>query len=102
VASRSGAHRDPDPGRVVKTVLVPLASITAASAQPLPQLKVGQCPSGYHESGGYCAPTSDRAPAACQRSGMPVGMGAERRLLPGRKAALIAGLSGARVAPATH
>jgi hypothetical protein len=33
---------------------------------------------------------------------VPVGMGAERRLLPGRKAALIAGLSGARVAPATH
>jgi hypothetical protein len=25
---------------------------------------VGQCPSGYRESGGYCAPTSDRAPVA--------------------------------------
>ncbi len=33
---------------------------------------------------------------------VPVGMGAERRLRPGRRAALIAGLSGARVAPATH
>jgi hypothetical protein len=39
-------------------------AIYTVSAQPLPQPKVGQCPSGYRESGGYCAPTSDRAPNA--------------------------------------
>jgi hypothetical protein len=31
-------------------------------AEPLPVPKVGQCPAGYRGSGGYCAPTSDRAP----------------------------------------
>jgi hypothetical protein len=40
------------------------AAAGAASAEPLPQPKVGQCPAGYRGSGGYCAPTSDRAPAA--------------------------------------
>jgi hypothetical protein len=42
-----------------------LAALTllaaTAQAEPLPQPKVGQCPAGYRESGGYCAPTSDRA-----------------------------------------
>jgi hypothetical protein len=33
------------------------------------QPKVGQCPSGYRESGGYCAPTSDRAPNAVPKRG---------------------------------
>jgi hypothetical protein len=42
---------------------------TLALAQPLPQPKVGQCPSGYRESGGYCAPTSERAPAAVPKRG---------------------------------
>jgi hypothetical protein len=42
---------------------------TVAQAQPLPVPKVGQCPSGYTDSGGYCAPTSDRAPAAVPRVG---------------------------------
>jgi hypothetical protein len=41
----------------------------AEAAEPLPQPKVGQCPSGYRESGGYCAPTSDRAPAAVPKRG---------------------------------
>jgi hypothetical protein len=35
-----------------------------ALAQPMPLPKSGQCPSGYRESGGYCAPTSERAPVA--------------------------------------
>jgi hypothetical protein len=38
--------------------------VGAAGAQPLPQPKVGQCPSGYRESGGYCAPISERSPVA--------------------------------------
>jgi PAS domain-containing protein len=29
----------------------------------------GQCPSGYRESGGYCAPTSDRASVAIPKTG---------------------------------
>jgi hypothetical protein len=40
-----------------------------AFAQPLPQPKVGSCPSGYRESGGYCAPTSERAPVAIPKTG---------------------------------
>jgi hypothetical protein len=45
------------------------ATALVAGAQPLPQPKVGPCPSGYTESGGYCAPTSDRAPAAIPKRG---------------------------------
>ncbi len=43
--------------------------VMSADAQPLPQPKVGQCPSGYRESGGYCAPMSARAPAAIPKTG---------------------------------
>jgi len=39
----------------------------AQVATPLP--KVGQCPSGYTQSGGYCSPTSDRAPVAVPKVG---------------------------------
>jgi len=31
--------------------------------------KVGACPSGYRESGGYCAPTSPRSPDAIPKRG---------------------------------
>jgi hypothetical protein len=37
----------------------------------------GQCPSGYRESGDYCAPTSDRSPDAA----MSKRLDAERRVL---------------------
>jgi hypothetical protein len=37
---------------------------TAAAAQPLPLQKQGPCPSGYRESGAYCAPASSRTPVA--------------------------------------
>ena len=40
-----------------------------AAAQPTPQPKIGACPSGYRDSGGYCAPTSDRAPVAVPKTG---------------------------------
>jgi hypothetical protein len=46
------------------STLVFVASITTVHAQPLPQPKVGQCPSGYTQSGGYCAPMRRDAPAA--------------------------------------
>ena len=35
-----------------------------ATAQPLPQPKIGTCPSGYHESGGYCTPMRHDTAAA--------------------------------------
>jgi len=46
-----------------------LVLIGHVRAEPLPQPKVGQCPSGYRESEGYCAPLNDRAPAAVPKIG---------------------------------
>jgi hypothetical protein len=53
----------------LSTTIVALGLLvsTAAAAQPLPLQKQGQCPSGYRESGGYCAPASSRAPVAIPR-----------------------------------
>jgi hypothetical protein len=53
----------------MRTVIILLSLGAAAIAQPLPQPKVGTCPSGYRESGGYCAPTSERARAAVPKVG---------------------------------
>jgi hypothetical protein len=56
----------------IRTIAIAMAIAPAvAAAQPLPQPKVGQCPSGYRESGGYCAPTSNRAPNAVPKRGAP-------------------------------
>ncbi len=55
--------------RLALAVAVLAAFAVPAAAQPTPQVKVGQCPSGYRESGGYCAPTSDRAPVAVPKVG---------------------------------
>jgi hypothetical protein len=71
-AGHSGYHRTISPvgSRVVaRTILILLVATIAAAASPLPQPKVGQCPSGYRESGGYCAPTSPRVPAAVPKTG---------------------------------
>jgi hypothetical protein len=38
-------------------------------AEPIPLPKTGQCPSGYRESGGYCAPMNDKAPVAIPKTG---------------------------------
>ena len=38
-------------------------------AEPMPLPKSGQCPSGYRESGGYCAPMNDKAPIAMPKVG---------------------------------
>ena len=43
------------------------AAAPAHAAQPWP--KTGVCPSGYRESGGYCAPMSRDAPAAAPKTG---------------------------------
>jgi hypothetical protein len=46
-----------------------LTSPAWARAQPLPLPKTGQCPSGYRESGAYCAPTFYRSPVAVPKQG---------------------------------
>lgn len=48
----------------MRILIILLASLALALAAPLPQPKVGQCPSGYAQSGGYCAPMRTDAPAA--------------------------------------
>jgi hypothetical protein len=45
-------------------IIIAIATAGPALAQPLPQPKVGTCPSGYRESGGFCSPTSPRSPDA--------------------------------------
>jgi hypothetical protein len=49
--------------------IVVIVLIGHVRAEPLPQPRVGQCPSGYRESGGYCAPMNDKAPAAIPKVG---------------------------------
>jgi hypothetical protein len=48
--------------------LVVLVMTGHVRAEPLPQPKVGACPSGYTESGGYCAPMRRDAPVAALSS----------------------------------
>jgi hypothetical protein len=55
--------------RIALAAAILAAFVLPALAQPLPLPKTGQCPSGYRESGGYCAPTSDRAPPAIPKQG---------------------------------
>ena len=50
--------------RTLWVIAASTAPVLPALAQPTPQVKVGQCTSGYRESGGYRAPTSDRARVA--------------------------------------
>jgi hypothetical protein len=55
--------------RMVLTVAILAATTLATAAQPTPQPKVGPCPSGYTESGGYCAPMRQNAPIAVPKTG---------------------------------
>jgi hypothetical protein len=41
-----------------------LATVEPVVGQALPQPKIGSCPSGYYESGEFCAPMKRDAPAA--------------------------------------
>jgi hypothetical protein len=50
-------------------LLFALLIVTEALAEPLPQPKVGTCPTGYRDNGGYCAPTSLRSPVAIRKHG---------------------------------
>ena len=56
---------------VLHVMIVALIAMitTVAQAQPLPLPKTVPCPSGYRESGGYCAPMNDKAPVAVPKVG---------------------------------
>jgi hypothetical protein len=54
---------------ILGAAIINTIAMYPVSAQLLPLSKVGQCPAGYRESGGYCAPTSERAPAAVPKRG---------------------------------
>lgn len=45
--------------------MIAILIIVLASAWPVP--KTGQCPAGYYESGGYCAPMTN-APRAMPKN----------------------------------
>jgi hypothetical protein len=58
---------------MTRTILILAAAIlllVAVAGQPMPQAKVGQCPSGYRGSGGYCASMSDRGPLLANAQGL--------------------------------
>ena len=58
-------RRKPPPGVLLVAMLALTMLSAPAFAGPTRVLKVvGPCPSGYRQSGGYCAPTSDRSQPA--------------------------------------
>jgi hypothetical protein len=58
-------------GTFILSLVVGLALLSPASAQPIP--KIGACPSDYHHSGGYCAPSSTAGPAIAKTGQCPTG-----------------------------
>jgi hypothetical protein len=67
----------------MKTIisLLVLLAAWAAAAEPLPVPKTGTCPSSYRDSGGYCVPTSEHAPAAVPKRGICPADGPQRRTI---------------------
>jgi hypothetical protein len=67
-APSAGIDVREDEKSIIMTALITIITlvlfVSTATAQPLPLQKQGPCPSGYRESGGYCSPTSSRAPVA--------------------------------------
>lgn len=53
--------------KVLVAFLLNLHPVLAVEAYPI--LKDGFCPSGYHQSGNYCVPTSDSTGAAIAKDG---------------------------------
>jgi hypothetical protein len=51
-------------------ILAAAILILPVAAQPMPQAKDGQCPSGYRDAGGYCASMSDRSPLFANAQGL--------------------------------
>jgi hypothetical protein len=54
--------------------------LLAVAAQPMPQAKVGQCPSGDRNSGGYCAPMSDQGLSLANAQGLNPYYGPDRQV----------------------
>ena len=67
-------------GTFILSLVLGLALLSPASAQPMP--KIGACPSGYHHSGGYCAPSSTAGPAIAKTGQCPREYHASGQLLP--------------------
>jgi hypothetical protein len=53
----------------IAITIIAVAASTVAAAEPLPVPKVGTCPPGYRESGGYCAAISPRSLDAVPKRG---------------------------------
>jgi hypothetical protein len=62
------------------TILAAAMLILPVAAQPMPQAKVGQCPSDYRDSVGYCAPMSDRGPSLMNAQGLNPYHGPDRQV----------------------
>lgn len=60
------AGRDVMKALIITTITIGILMITTVvvMVEPLSVPKQGQCPSGYRESGGYCAPIRRDAPQA--------------------------------------
>jgi hypothetical protein len=54
---------------LIAIAMLVTAVTTVAHANALPVMKYGACPSGYHESGGYCTPMTPNAPPAIPKVG---------------------------------
>jgi hypothetical protein len=54
---------------IIASVLFVLGFSRPARSELLPLPKTGDCPAGYRESGGYCAPMNDRAAIAVPKTG---------------------------------
>jgi hypothetical protein len=56
--------------RLILTSLFMAAAMPRSLAlEPYPMPREGFCPSGYHASGNYCVPNSNRSGAAIERDG---------------------------------
>jgi len=63
-----GAHPVPADLRQTTTMTRTLTIVgVVLLATPLPQPKIGSCPFGYRESGGYCTPVSNHTRPAVPR-----------------------------------
>jgi hypothetical protein len=55
--------------RTIVAVFGLLLAATVTSAEPLPVVKQGTCPSGYASGGSYCTPVSPQSPRAIVKAG---------------------------------
>ena len=71
-------------GTFILSLVVGLALLSPATAQPMP--KIGDCPSGDHHSGGYCAPSSTLGQRLRRPASARAGTTRAAAIVSGRKA----------------